>query len=54
MRGRKYSEFYDGNRLRMIAWRTPHGAYWVSNTLSLKLTNEQMRAIARSLTRIGS
>ena len=54
MRGRKYELFYDGDRLRLIAWRTPRGAYWVSNTLSQKLTNRQMRAIARSLTRIGS
>ena len=54
MRGRKYELFYDGDRLRLIAWRTPRGAYWVSNTLSQKLTNKQMRAIARSLTRIGS
>jgi LCP family protein required for cell wall assembly len=54
MRGRKYEMFYDGDRLRLIAWRTPRGAYWVSNTLSQKLTNRQMRAIARSLTRIGS
>ena len=34
MRGRKYELFYDGDRLRLIAWRTPRGAYWVSNTLS--------------------
>ena len=54
MRGRKYEQYYDGDRLRLIAWRTPRGAYWVSNTLSQKLTNRQMRAIARSLTRIGS
>ena len=54
MRGRKYEMFYDGDRLRLIAWRTPRGAYWVSNSLSKKLTNKQMRAIARSLTRVGS
>jgi len=54
MRGRKYEMFYDGDLLRLIAWRTPRGAYWVSNTLSKKLTNRQMRAIARSLTRVGS
>ena len=33
MRGRKYELFYDGNRLRLVAWRTPRGVYWVSNTL---------------------
>ena len=25
MRGRKYEMFYDGDRLRLIAWRTPRG-----------------------------
>ncbi len=54
MRGRKYELFYDGTRLRLVAWRTPRGAYWVSNTLSKTLTNRQMLAIARSLTRVGT
>jgi hypothetical protein len=45
--------FNDGNRLALVAWRTPNGVYWVSNTLSRKLTNPQMLAIARSLTRVG-
>jgi EamA domain-containing membrane protein RarD len=43
-----------GTRLRLVAWRTPRGVYWVSNTLSKTLTNRQMLAIARSLTRVGS
>ena len=54
MRGRSYELFYDGTRLRLVAWRTPRGVYWVSNTLSKTLTNKQMLAIARSLTRVGS
>jgi hypothetical protein len=37
----------------MIAWKTPKAVYWVSNTLSLKLTNKQMMDIARSLQRVG-
>jgi hypothetical protein len=45
--------FYDGNRLRLVAWRTPHAVYWVSNTLSETLTNSQMLGIARSFTRVG-
>jgi polyisoprenyl-teichoic acid--peptidoglycan teichoic acid transferase len=53
VRGREYLYFRDGSRLRMIAWRTKNGAYWVSNTLARKLTNAQMEAIARSLSRIG-
>jgi polyisoprenyl-teichoic acid--peptidoglycan teichoic acid transferase len=53
MRGRRYMLFNDGNRLALVAWRTPNGVYWVSNTLSRTLTNPQMLAIARSLTRVG-
>jgi hypothetical protein len=53
MRGRTYELFYDGNRLAQVAWRTPRAAYWVSNTLSRTLTNAQMLAIARSLSRVG-
>ena len=51
--GREYLYFRDGSRYRMIAWRTKNGAYWVSNTLARRLTNAQMEAIARSLSRIG-
>lgn len=54
LRGRTYELFYDGTRLRLVAWRTPRGVYWVSNTLSRSLTNKQMLAIARSLTRLGA
>lgn len=54
MGGRKYELFYDGTRLRLVAWHTPRGVYWVANTLSKSLTNRQMLAIARSLTRVGS
>ena len=52
--GRKLELFGDGDRLRLVAWRTPRGSYWVSNTLSQTLTNKQMIAIAGSLTRIGT
>ncbi len=54
MAGRTYELFGDGDRLRLVAWRTPRAVYWVSNTLSQKLTNKQMLAIARSLKRVGS
>jgi polyisoprenyl-teichoic acid--peptidoglycan teichoic acid transferase len=53
MAGRTYQLFADGNRLALVAWRTPNAVYWVSNTLSRTLTNPQMLAIARSLTRVG-
>ena len=47
--GRKLLLFRDGSRLRMVAWKTDKGAYWVSNTLLRSLTNQQMlghRALA--------
>ena len=45
---REYELHYDGDRLRLIAWRTPKAVYWISNTLLLTLTERQMIAIARS------
>ncbi|MEA2153960.1 MAG: polyisoprenyl-teichoic acid--peptidoglycan teichoic acid transferase [Solirubrobacteraceae bacterium] len=53
MRKRTYQRYFDGHKLRLIAWKTPKAVYWVSNTLSKSLTNAQMMDIARSLQRIG-
>jgi LCP family protein required for cell wall assembly len=53
MRGRTYARYYEGSRLRVIAWKTRTAAYWVSNTLSLRLSDAQMLAVARSLQRVG-
>jgi LCP family protein required for cell wall assembly len=52
--GRTYELFYDGSRLKLIAWRTQRGSYWVSNTLLRTLTNKQMLAIARSVRTLGA
>jgi LCP family protein required for cell wall assembly len=52
--GRKYELFRDGDRLRLVAWRTDKAVYWVSNTLQQSLTNKQMLGIAESLTRVGT
>jgi LCP family protein required for cell wall assembly len=49
--GRTLLLFKDGSRLRFVAWKRKDGAYWVSNSLSLKLSNAQMIGIAASLTR---
>jgi LCP family protein required for cell wall assembly len=49
--GRSYDLFFAGDRLRLVAWRTPKAAYWVSNTLLQTLTKRQMMAIARSARR---
>jgi hypothetical protein len=52
-RGRTYELFYDGGRLRIVAWRTARAVYWISNTLLRTLTNRQMLALARSARRVG-
>jgi polyisoprenyl-teichoic acid--peptidoglycan teichoic acid transferase len=49
--GRKYELHFAGDRLRLVAWRTPKAAYWISNTLLQTLTERQMMAIARSARR---
>jgi polyisoprenyl-teichoic acid--peptidoglycan teichoic acid transferase len=46
--GRSYSLYFEGQRLRTIAWRDHGAAYWVTNTLQNILTNRQMLAIAQS------
>lgn len=51
--GKKLDLFYDGKKLRTVAWHTSHAAYWVQNTLQDELTNDQMLSIAGSLTRLG-
>jgi polyisoprenyl-teichoic acid--peptidoglycan teichoic acid transferase len=45
---RKFELHYEGDRLRLVAWRTPKAVYWVSNTLLQTLSERQMIAIARS------
>ena len=47
-RGRKFLVYYDGDRVRLVAWRTRSAVYWISNTLLLTLSERQMMAIARS------
>ncbi len=49
--GKQLMLFANGGKLTLVAWRTPQGAYWVSNTLTSDLSNSQMVAIAASLTR---
>ena len=43
-----YSLYYDGAKLRMVAWRVGGTAYWVSNTLDEELSNPLMLALATS------
>ncbi|MBV9214247.1 MAG: LCP family protein [Actinobacteria bacterium] len=46
--GLSYLIFRDASRVRLIAWHTGGGTYWISNTLSESLSEQQMMAIARS------
>jgi len=45
---RTYELHYDGDRLRLVAWRTRKVVYWVSNTLLQSLSEREMLSIARS------
>jgi LCP family protein required for cell wall assembly len=51
-RGRKLKLYYDGKRLRLVAWKTRRGVYWVSNTLTQSIDADQMIEIAASLRRL--
>ena len=53
LNGRKFELFFDGAKLRLVAYRTKKAVYWVSNSLLETLTNRQMLAVAESLTRVG-
>jgi polyisoprenyl-teichoic acid--peptidoglycan teichoic acid transferase len=50
---RRFRLYYDGKRLRLVAWRTKRGVYWVSNTLTQTIDEDQMIAIAASLKRLN-
>ena len=53
MGGRTFQLYWDGKKLRVVALKTKDGVYWVSNTLTGSLSNNQMLGIARSLKRFG-
>jgi len=52
--GKKLELFFNGGKLTVVGWRVPDGVYWISNTLTDDLTNQQMLAIASSLTKAGA
>jgi LCP family protein required for cell wall assembly len=52
--GRRLDLYKSGNRLRYVAWKRKDAVYWVSNSLTLSLSNAQMLGIAASLTHYGS
>jgi polyisoprenyl-teichoic acid--peptidoglycan teichoic acid transferase len=51
--GKTFALYFDGNRLRVVAWRHGNAVYWVTNTLLRTLTNKQMLGIAGSFSRFG-
>jgi len=52
--GRTLMLYYDGAKIVRVAWKTPRGVYWVSNSIGRKISNARMVAIAASLTRLHS
>lgn len=51
--GRDYQLFYDGDRLRLVGFKTGNAAYWVNNSLSQSLDEGQMLSIATSMREFG-
>lgn len=51
--GREYMLFYERDRLRLVGWQTKRGSYWVINTLTRALSEEEMLGIATSTRRLG-
>lgn len=47
--GRQYDLYYEGKKLALVAFHRGGASYWVANTLSRKLTERQMLALAQSL-----
>jgi LCP family protein required for cell wall assembly len=52
-RGHKFMIFKDGKRVRLVAWQTKGGTYWISNTLLQTISKNDMLAIARSCKPLG-
>lgn len=48
MDDRDFDVYYEGDRIRRIAWHEDGDTYWISNSILLTLENEQMLGMARS------
>ena len=48
--GKQLLIYYNGKKTTMVAWHGPGGTYWISNTLTDDLSNQQIISIAASLT----
>jgi LCP family protein required for cell wall assembly len=51
--GRKLMIYYDGRRVRLVAWRTKRGVYYVHNTLARSVSSRKLIGVAASLQRLG-
>jgi LCP family protein required for cell wall assembly len=51
--GRKLLVYYDGRRVRLVAWRTRNAVYYVHNTLARTVSKTRLVAIAGSLDHLG-
>jgi LCP family protein required for cell wall assembly len=49
--GKQLLIYYNGKKVTLVAWHGPGATYWISNTLTDDLSNQQIIAIAGSLTR---
>jgi LCP family protein required for cell wall assembly len=54
LNGRRFRVYFDGKRVRLVAWKTDNAVYWVHNTLARTITKDRLLAIAGSLTRLGA
>lgn len=50
---REYMLFYERDKLRLVGWRTSKGSYWVINTLTRALTEDQMLGVATATRTLG-
>jgi hypothetical protein len=50
---RTYALYFDGSKLRVVAFRAGNAVYWVTNTLTRSLSNKQMLGIAASMRPLG-
>ncbi|MEZ5099376.1 MAG: LCP family protein [Thermoleophilia bacterium] len=54
IKGRDYKLWFNGSKLHMIAFEENGAAYWVTNTLDDRFSNETMIAIAKGLVPLDS
>ena len=50
--GRTYKLYYDGDRLKLIAWQDDEGSFWLHNTLIQSLSDREMIDIAKGMTEL--